>query len=320
MRTGDLRRILAHRGPFATVHMNTSHVPDRSWRRALFAKGASRHTLTALDDAVRATPPAGNAGWLLVASGGTVLLNRQLTRPPRHPVTRVGPLPYLLPLIETVTRAVPHVAALVGRTSTELSAFDGDTTLRRTVYRDAVAAELTALVSRVRARLLVVAGAREPLADLWEALPEHCREILVEPSSPPDAEVDFDRVVTSLAAQKATADRYARVDRFLAGLTTGDAVQGLADTAAALRAGTAATVVISDPVIGDAALWTSADPRSVALTEAELRASGAAGAEPARADEALPAAAVSTGADLLSATQVRGEPVALTDGVGAQLR
>jgi hypothetical protein len=78
--------------------------------------------------------------------------------------------------------------------------------------------------------------------------------------------------------------------------------------------------MISDPVIGDAALWTSAEPSSVAMTKAELRAAGASWAAQARADEALPAAAVSTGADLVSAAQVRGEPVALTDGVGALLR
>jgi hypothetical protein len=78
--------------------------------------------------------------------------------------------------------------------------------------------------------------------------------------------------------------------------------------------------VISDPTLGDAALWTSAEPRSVALTEEELRAVGAERVDRARADEALPAAALLIGADLVSAADVRGEPMAVRDGVGVLLR
>ncbi len=322
MNTGDLRRILAHRGPFATVHVDSAHLPDRRWRKELAAKGAPGDTVAALDDAARAASTTGNAGWLLVAAGGRVLLDRRLARPPAAPETRVGALPYLVPLIELNTGGLPHVAALVDDEGADVRTTGGDAPPRQWVPRAGVATELTALVDGARARLLVVAGAREPRAEVWDALPARCRDILVEPSSPPAAEVDFDRVVASLVTQQATAERYATVDRFLAELGTGGgrAVQGLGDTAAALRAGTASTVIISDPVIGGAALWTSAEPSSVALTKAELRDSGAAWAAQARADEALPAAAVSTGADLVCAAQVRGEPVALTDGVGALLR
>ena len=311
MNTGDLRRLLAHRGPFATVQLSAEH-RDQPWQADLTRKGAPARTVSALDEAVRTSDEANR---LLVAVGAEVLLDRRLAGPSPRLVTRVGALPYLVPLF--ACRRVPHAVARVGESAAEVRATDGETTIRRTVPRATAATELTDLVDQVRARLLVASG---DLTELWDALPDRCREILVEPSSPRDADVDFDRIVASLVTERATTDDYALVDRFLAELATGGrAVQGLADTTAALNAGTAATVVIADPAIGDAALWTSTDPTAVALTEAELPASGAAGAAKTRADEALPAAAVSTGAELVSAAHVRGEPVALTDGVGALL-
>lgn len=70
----------------------------------------------------------------------------------------------------------------------------------------------------------------------------------------------------------------------------------------------------------DADLWTSDEPRSVAFTEEELRAVGAEHVDRVRADEALPAAALMTGAEPVSAGDVCGEPVAVRDGVGVPLR
>jgi hypothetical protein len=77
-------------------------------------------------------------------------------------------------------------------------------------------------------------------------------------------------------------------------------------------------VVVSD--LTDATLWTSTEPRSVALTEDELRATGAADVTQTRADEALPTAALLVGAELVSASDIRGEAVPVRDGVGVLLR
>jgi hypothetical protein len=121
MNTGDLRRILDHPGPFATVHLDASHDTESAaheqelrWRAArdeLATKGAGEDTLAALDEAVLNGPPAvGRAGRLLVAAGGEVVLDHWLAGPPPTPVTRVGALPYLLPLVELSADPVPHVA------------------------------------------------------------------------------------------------------------------------------------------------------------------------------------------------------------------
>jgi hypothetical protein len=369
MHTGDLRRVLAHQGPFATVHLDDSHDTENAdheqelrWRAAreeLAGKGADEDTLSALDEAIRTTPPAvGRAGRLLVAAGGEVLLDRRAGGPPPTHTARVGAWPYLLPLVDLDAGLVPHVAALVNKIGADVRAVDADGVVRtehstdgeeypvhkvrgggwshlhiqhnveETVHRNVrmVAEELTRLVDQVGARLLVVGGEPQVVTDLRDALPTRCQEILAEPSGRREAGwtdgPGFERIVQSLAAERARAEQEALVERFRTELRTNDglAVEGLAETAAALREGNAAAVVISDPTLADAALWTSEEPRSVALTEDELRAVGAARVDRARADEALPAVALSVGADLVSASDVRGEPVPIADGVGVLLR
>jgi hypothetical protein len=356
MNTGDLRRILDHPGPFATVHVDASHDTESAaheqelrWRAArdeLAAKGAGEDTLAALDEAVQ-EPAVGRAGRLLVAAGGEVLLDRWLPEPPPTPVTRVGALPYLLPLVELDAGQVPYVAALVNKVGADVRAVDADGVVRtehttegethpvhkvrgggwshlhiqhnveETVHRNVlkVAEELARLVDTVHARLLAVAGEEQVVAELKDALPPRCRAILTESPGRREADDEFDRIVENLAAERGRAERDAVVDRFRAELATagGLAVQGLTQATAALREGNAAAVVLGE--LTDTTVWTSAEPRSVALTEDELRASGATDTTPARADEALPAAALLVDADLVSATDV---PV--TDGVGVLLR
>jgi hypothetical protein len=367
MNTGELRQVLAHQGPFATVHMDGSHDTENAarerdlrWRAAraeLAEKGAGEETLAALDDAVQNTPPGtGRVGRLLIAAGGEVLLDRTLAGPPPAPVTRVGACPYLLPIVELDAGQVPHVAALVDKIGADVRAVDADGVVRtehttdgedypvhkvrgggwahlriqhsveETVHRNVrrVAEELTKLVDEVGARLLVVAGEPAVVAELADELPARCRDILAEPSGRRENEsADFDRIVASLAAERSRAEQDGIVEEFRAALAAdrGLAVQGLAETAAALREGNAAAVVFGDDQrLHDTVVWTSDEPRTVALNEDELRAVGAKHVDQARADEALPAAALLVGAELVSAADVRGEPVPVRDGVGVLLR
>ncbi len=367
MNTGELRRVLAHRGPFATVHLDGSHDTENAareqelrWRAAraeLAENGADEETLAALDDAVRnARPAEGRVGRLLIAAGGEVLLDRTLAGPPPAPVARVGACPYLLPLVELDSCQVAHVAALVDMVGADVRAVDTDGVVRtehategddnpvhkvrgggwshlriqhnveETVHRNVrkVAEELTRLVDEVGARLLVVAGEKAVVAEVAEELPPRCREILAEPAGRRENEgADFDRIVASLAAERSRADQDEVVEEFRAALAAdrGLAVQGLAETTAALREGNAAAVVFGDDAaLHETMVWTSAEPMTVALKEDELRAVGAQQVDRARADEALPAAALLVGADLVSAADVRGEPVPVRDGVGVLLR
>jgi hypothetical protein len=111
MNTDDLRLVLDHPGPFATVHLDGSHDTESAdhelhlrWRAAreeLATEGVREDTLAALDETVRtAHPNVGKAGRLLVAAGAEVLVDRRLPSPPPMPEVRFGPLPYLLPLLD----------------------------------------------------------------------------------------------------------------------------------------------------------------------------------------------------------------------------
>ncbi|MFL6122096.1 Vms1/Ankzf1 family peptidyl-tRNA hydrolase [Actinophytocola sp.] len=135
----NLRRILDHPGPFATVHLDASHDTENAdhelelrWRTArdeLAAKGADEKTLAALEEVVR-EPAVGRAGRVLVAAGGEVLLDQWLTDPPPVPTARFGPLPYLLPLVELDAGRVPYVAAVVNKIGADVRAVDADGVVR----------------------------------------------------------------------------------------------------------------------------------------------------------------------------------------------
>lgn len=211
-----------------------------------------------MDEAMRDTPPAtGRAGRLLIAADGEVLLDRVLAGPPPAPVTRVGAGPYLLPLVELDTGQVPHVAARVDKIGADVRAVDADGAdhpvhkvraggwshlriqhnVEETVHRNVrlVADELARLVDEVGARLLVVAGEAPVVAELTGELPPRCREVLTEPSGRREDEgTDFDRIVASLAAER---DEIVEQFRAAPAADRGLAVQGLAETTAALLVG-----------------------------------------------------------------------------------
>jgi hypothetical protein len=338
----NLRRVLDHPGPFATVHLDASHDTENAahelelrWRAAreeLAAEGAGADVLAALDEAVRSTTPAvGKAGWLLVAAGEDVLVNRLLPDPPPTPVTRFGPLPYLVPLVGRDAGQVPYVAALVNKVGADVRVVDADGVVRtehttegsdhpvhkvraggwshlhiqhnveETVQRNVrlVVQELAALVDDVHARLLAIAGEPQVVAAIVAELPPRCGAIVAEVPGRREADDEFDRVVADLAAERARAEHDTLVERFRDELATDDglAVQGLRDTVAALREHNATAVVLGD--LADTTLWYSTEPRSVALTSTELTAVGAENPTEARADEVLPDFCLRVGAEVL---------------------
>ena len=336
----NLRRVLDHPGPFATVHLDASHDTENAarelelrWRAAraeLAAEGAGADLLAALDEAVRTTSPAvGKAGWLLVAAGEDVLVNRLLPDPPPTPVTRFGPLPYLVPLVERDAGRIPYVAALVNKVGADVRVVDADGVVRtehttegsdhpvhkvrgggwshlhiqhnveETVQRNArlVAQELAALVDDVHARLLAVAGEDPVVASVIDELPPRCRAIVAEVLGRREADDEFDRALADLVAERARAEHDTLVERFRDELATDDglAVQGLRDTVAALREHNASAVVLGD--LADTTLWYSTEPRSLAMTSSELTAVGAENPTQARADEVLPDFCLRVGAE-----------------------
>lgn len=327
----------------------------RAARETLLSRGADQATVAAIEDAIHsAAPVQGRAGRFLVAAHGDVLVDESLPVPPAAAVARVSPLPYLLPLAELSQRGVPYVVVVVDQIGADIRVMDAEGTQRaeyrvegrdhpvhkvggagwahRSVHKRAeetvrrnladVAHHTDRAVQRAGARLLVIAGEVQARAELREALTPRCRQIAAEIDTGRRAQgasaQDFDHDVAELVAERWRAEQHEVLDRFRAELARsgGRAVQGIGRTAEALRDGNAQVLVISDPTLADKSVWTGSRLRHVAVDRAELHRVGASERSNQRADEALPAAAIAVGADVLAAD----EPLPLTDGVGALLR
>jgi hypothetical protein len=127
----DLRELVGHAGPFATVYVDTDadvdDAPHRSglhWRALrdeLRRDGAPDAVLEAIDPLV---PDAHLAGGALAVVAGTagVLHTEHFAGVPARELARWAPLPALLPLIAHRQAAVPYVLVLADRTGADLTA------------------------------------------------------------------------------------------------------------------------------------------------------------------------------------------------------
>ncbi|HEX2133804.1 MAG TPA: Vms1/Ankzf1 family peptidyl-tRNA hydrolase [Actinophytocola sp.] len=325
----------------------------RAVREELTERDTPDPTLGALEDALDRAPPAGRAGRLLVAAGDAVLVDEYLPAPPAQPVVRVSALPYLLPLADWSRRDVPYVVVSVDRTGAEVRAVraDGSThtedvegrehpvhkvrgagMAHRNVQRHTeetvkhnigeVAEEVARQVRNTDAQLLALAGDPEARTRLREALPAECREIVAEIEHSRVADPTHDTVerdVADLLAEQRRVEQDRVLERFRAGGGHGLAVQGLAATTAALREANVEVLLVDARAVGDATVWAGTDPTMVATDRADLHRIGVSERLDARADEALPAAALASGAEIVAATG--DEPaLELAGGVGAILR
>jgi hypothetical protein len=327
----------------------------REMRESLAEQGTDEATLGALDQAISQGPrPTGRSGRALVAAHGRVLVDEELTLPPPRPEARVSPSPYVLPLLRYGRDDPPYVLAVADSLGAELYAVDqnGNTVEQRSVDGDEepvhkvggggmahrriqagveenvqhnlsdVAGEVAALAKRVGARLVLLAGEVQARKALHDALPEGVRGDVAELEhvGRRDQSADLrdelhDEIGRALAESQA-AVRAEVIERFRmeSGRDGGLAVQGVQATASALRAANVAVLLLDDP--GESRVFVGSGPQEVAGRRAELDATGEAVNGERAADEALPLAALATGAQLLS---VDGE-LELHEGCGAILR
>jgi ribosomal protein L7Ae-like RNA K-turn-binding protein len=317
-----LRETLDRQGPFASIHLDASHDTEdaaklaelrwRAIRDQLEAHEAPEPTLDALDEALAQPPPAGRAGRLLVAAGNEVLVDEYLPAPPAQPMVRLSSLPYLLPLADWSRRGVPHVVVTVDHTGAGLRAVDGDGAPREEHVSGPgeVAEQTVRLVREVGAQLLVLAGDVEARARLRAALPQACQRIAVDAS-------DDDLGV--LLARRRQDEHDQVLERFRTASGHGLAVQGLRDTTGALREGNVEVLLIDARAVAAATVLTGTGPTMVGVDREDLHRVGVSERQESPADEALPAAALASGADVIAASGDE-PPLELADGVGALLR
>ncbi|MBW4721134.1 hypothetical protein KZQ38_28475 [Saccharothrix sp. SC076] len=251
-------------GPFVSVFLDVSDHVDLRWRAVrdqLEGAGADRESLDVLSDALLvAEPPTGMAARGLVAGAGRVLVDRYLPVPPPGAVARSGPLPYLLPFVDLAEPLLSHVVVNVGPHGADLRGVDptgravavasvgarrSDRRLGAAELAD-VATEVTALVDRLGAPLLVLAGPLAARRSLRVALPAGYRHLVVEVDGAPEP------AVAALAGRADQDLRRAVVRRFRdeSARLTGRAAHGVADVQAALERGVVETLLLTDPLVG----------------------------------------------------------------------
>jgi peptide subunit release factor 1 (eRF1) len=321
-------------------------------RSSLEDQGADTATVRELEQAViDGAKPIGTAGRALIASGGRVLLDTWLPVPPATPIVRCSSLPYLLPLAAQNVPPVPYVVVIMDRIGADLRGYGsgGELAEKTTVdgsefpvhkvagtgwthlkmqhrventahHNASVVAEAVAqLVDELHAQLVVVAAEVQARTELREALPKRVLEIAVDTQTGGRAEgIDeaaLEAEVRLIVEDYARAAQQTWVDKFAAELNrdSGLVVQGLEAVTAALREARADTVILTEELDGERPLWTGDGLEQVAVQSGGI-AEGSSVER--RADEALPAAASVSGANVV----VPDGRLELADGVGALLR
>lgn len=367
MKLGFLKRLYQADGyrdgsGFVSVYLDTSQneatrkevgLRWRAARRELAEAGADELTLDAVADQVTGQPPH-QPGLAVFARDGAVRLEMPLLWRPRDEVSRYAALPHVMPLLQELERAVPHVRVSASRTGAQLltcpeNGNDVEITvegeqwpvhkvsrggwsernLQRSVEETWAEnakriADVTADAAQdIGAVFVLVGGDERERTAVIDALPEAVREavVTVDREVPPDA-APFTAAAEAETARRRAAESHARLDDFRARISRADpgerrAVEGLDGAFGALRAGLADSVVIShNPPSGQSA-WAGPQLADAAVSAEQLRELGVEQPFRDQADAILIRAACGTDAELFFLPDDADPPAA---GIGALLR
>ncbi len=305
-----------------------------------------------LEQAVMTAQPAvGRSGRALIAGRDGVVLDDRLLRGESTTVVRVSALPYILPIVthgmESPTYAVVavdhHGADITmyraGREAARHSIDGGGYPVHKAVgaetpdYGDpqpraeegarknvrAVARRLADVVEAEGADIVFVTGEVRYRSDLIAAVRDRVTANVIELTAGARNSTDDEQLAhqvdTHLQSRGvAVIDGVAQQFRMGVGRDDGLAVEGLAAVCAALRDGAVDTLIGGE--MGDATVTVGESKTAVAPNADVLSEWGWAPSGVARADEALPLAAVAVDASLVRMDE-RLEPA---DGIGATLR
>jgi hypothetical protein len=323
----------------------------RALREQLEQQGADPALTEAIGQAVVDTaPPVGRSGRAVVASPDGVLVNEHLIRP-TGPLVRVSALPYIVPVVEHGVDRPAYAVVIVDHEGADITLYRDDTAVSDTVDGDAypvhkasgadtpgygdpqrtvegarqqnvraVATRLTALVDDAAPEVVFVVGEVTSRSDLVADLPERVASRVVQlhvgarHSGFDDAELHH-AVDQEFQRRRVEAiDQAAQRFQAEIGRESGLATEGLHGVTAALRAGAVETLIIGD--VGDATVVAGDDLTTVAPNPNVLSELGTAASQTLRADEALPMAAIATGATLIRTD----ERISPADGIAAILR
>ena len=314
--------------------------------------GGSGALVGKLEEAVLHHRPAvGRRGRAVIATADQLLISEPLVSPPPGTVVRLSDYPYIVPLIEFEIEHPTYVFAAVDHTGADITLHQGDAVSSTSIegggypvhkpatagwngYGDfqhtteeairmncrAVADELTRLVDQDDPEVVFLCGEVSSRVDVIAQLPRRvARRVSELHAGSRKSGIDEDEVRQVTAAEFARrrdAELAELADRFEAeiGRGSGLAAQGIAAVCAALREGDVDTLFVGD--LGDATVVTGEALTTLAPDADALSDFGEPVRRVARADEALPFAAIAVGASLVAA----GDRIGPADGVGALLR
>jgi len=333
---------------------NAAQRNERRWRQVrdgLATEGAPESLLDRIDELVPEAHRQGQ-GLAVVANQSGVLHVEHHPEVLTRDVGLWSALPSLVPLLEWRQSSPPHVAVLADRTGADIIGFRrelpdlyreagmsdrdevqkvqaGGWSQRRYQERaentweqntEAAAAEITKLVERIGARLVVVAGDTRALTMLRESLPREVLDRLVEVDGGRSADGSDDEFVAGVTRAVATAvasDTVAVIEKFREELGQGDrAGDGPARTIEALRQGQVEVLLVNDDLEPDRTAWFGEGPTMIGLSADEVRGLGAESVQEARLHDVVVRAALGTSAGIRVVPHGGGP----TDGIGAILR
>lgn len=316
--------------------------------------GCDDATVQRVTDAINDdTAPVGKSGRGLVAAGEKLFVDAELDEPPSQPIVRYGQSPYVIPLVRSAEPTVPHVVIKVDKIGAHVSGINRNGALVvqheirgtdhpvheagnrsgpprrhsgehvREIVREnmaTVATDVTGLADDVDAELIVLSGEIKGRKRLREALPQRLRPLVADVTAGGRGHTEndgaLDRQVATLVRDADQRHTDAVMDRFRQQSGRGDglAVTGLDAVCEAVRDANVATLLV-DPDAAHGVVHAGEDPIELATSADGLEQAGIPRAGLARADEAVPFAAVAIGSEVVAVDDAE-----LADGVGALTR
>jgi len=321
-------------------------------RKHLETLGADGEIIARLEEAVLVHRPAvGRRGRAVIATAEKVLINEQLISPPAATVIRLSDYPYIVPLVELEIQRPTFVFAAVDHAGADVTLYQDGAISSTSIegaghpvhkpvtagwngYGDfqhkteeairmncrAIADHLTRLVDESDPEVVFLCGEVRSRTDVVAELPQRVTQRVSQlHAGARKSGIDQEEIRRLTAAELDRRHRDEVTDiavRFETeiGRGSGLAAEGLAAACAALRDGDVDTLIVGEP--GDATVVTGKALTTVAPDADALSELGEPVERVARADEALPFAAIAVGASLIR-TDGR---IAPADGVGALLR